>query len=119
MLSVQKYLIFSEGKIWEDAREHCIDLGRHLIEVKTDEAYAGALLIKQNIDGDFWLGGNDIRQEGTWVWDSNGDSIEDNYWKNDNHRSKGNEDCLVMKKDDELFHDRRCSDEYPFVCEWI
>ena len=121
----QKYILSSQLKTWADAREECINRGRHLMEVRTQEEFDKAVqLVAQTENGMFWIGGSDLQQEGVWVWDSNRERMDmDEFW-NDNEPNNHDhgEDCLQMSghhyEDVHVFgfNDIRCSAHLPYVC---
>ena len=93
------------------------------MEVRTQEEYDRALGHWDKV-GNFWLGGNDIEEEGVWIWISNGERMNmDRYWAtssenpdhdNSNH-DQGSEHCLEMWGIG--FNDVICSEAKVFICE--
>lgn len=75
-----KYIISSELKSWDNAKEACVNAGLQLAKIRSDdeleEIMTAANYFMDPIDESkkfgpnnwFWLGGNDIETEGTWVW---------------------------------------------------
>ena len=101
---------------WWTAKEHCQTLNRRLMEVRTKDVYNETSDLKGLMDGDFWLGGSDIENEGHWVWNSDGEPVQFQV-------NVGNDplaqNCLGMKKKSGNFHDRPCDNEIRFICEWV
>ena len=100
-------------------------MGRHLMEVRTQEEFDKAVqLVAQTENGKFWLGGNDMDQEGVWVWDSNRERMDmARFWNNhEPNDSRGSEDCLQMSElhREDLnvlgFNDIGCSAHLQYVC---
>ena len=88
------------------------------MEVRTQEEYDRALGHWDKV-GNFWLGGNDIEEEGVWIWISNGERMNmDQFWitvflSPDN--SNDQEHCLEMWGTG--FNDQVCSYTRPVICE--
>ena len=103
-------------KSWTDAQQHCINVGGHLMEVKAHEEFEKALQFRNELD-DFWLGGNDIQDEGVWIWDSNDEMMNRNrFWENDQPNNlEADQHCLQMYSGG--FNDRSCTILKSFVCE--
>ena len=117
------YFVQLEETTWADARQYCADNDAHLMEVRTQEEYDRALGHWDKV-GNFWLGGNDIEQEGVWIWISNGERMSmDRFWatSSDNpahdnpNNSQGSEHCLEMWGIG--FNDVICSEPKVFICE--
>ena len=66
------------------------------MEVKTQAQFEQA---QQLYTGSvIWLGGNDIAQEGNWVWYYYGDQINMNqFWRAGHPQSSTGHNCLVMQ----------------------
>ena len=113
------YFVQLEGKTWADARQHCVDNDAHLMEVRTQEEYDRALGIWDEV-GNFWLGGNDIEEEGVWVWNSNGEVIDmSRFWLAGRpYAGETGRNCLMMASDTG-FEDYNCAaSSYSYVCEY-
>ncbi len=90
------YEVVKEAKTWEEASKFAIDRDGYLAEINNeaennalfDEASKNAGIDTSNTsapDGGgasyLWLGGNDIAEEGSWVWNGNNDGNATNFWK--------------------------------------
>ena len=94
-------------------------MGRRLMEVRTQEDYERALQLFQELGNyPFWLGGNDIEEEGVWVWDSNDEVIDMNRFWYSGEPSDNSEDCIMMWAPIG-FCDYTCSESLPYICEFI
>ena len=112
-----QFLAILEERNWEDARQYCINLGRRLVEVRTQEDYDQALTLRLEFDEAYYLGGTDILDNDAWVWDSNGESINTTHFWAENQPSSSAENCIMMAYGG--FHDLPCLQLRPFVCELI
>ena len=62
------YLLHEEGLPWEEAEQHAIEHGGHLVTI--NDAAEHDWLVATVGTGSYWMGMNDIAREGTWVWAS-------------------------------------------------
>ena len=103
-------------KSWHNAKQHCIDMGARLMEIRTQEEFETALRFKEELGG-LWLGGNDLQQHGNWVWDSNNEQVSLNeFWRIGNPTGVINRDCLSLAFD--RMTNWSCSTGYASVCEY-
>ncbi|CAL4217148.1 unnamed protein product, partial [Meganyctiphanes norvegica] len=70
----------------------------------------------------FWVGGNDIFSEGTWVWQHSQENLplSSSRWGDDRPTSQTDMNCLVADGyyyDDTYLTDQPCSEERYFVCQ--
>ena len=108
-------MVAGSPKSWEGAKAHCEHLGGHLMEVRTQEQYDDAVRIEAEIDTRFWLGGCDVDEEGSFVWASDGERVDSEFWADgEPNNDDGEEDCIEMLAIG--FNDNSCSAGRPFVC---
>ena len=91
------------------------------MEVETQEQFEQVLQIASNMQRDVWLGGNDIEEEGVWVWDVNNQRIDMNQFWGTRQPSRNGDpdsdvDCLLFQWDD-LFDDKSCSRARSYLCK--
>lgn len=114
---------------WSDARARCVALGGDLAFAETSAEHAvlvaalGALAASE-----YWLGGSDGDDEGTWQTVTGTEftdcgflgcdcvSVESCHWSNGEPNDWFGEDCLELWNGDE-WNDADCSDTLAFVCE--
>ncbi|XP_071495807.1 echinoidin-like [Diadema antillarum] len=97
------YRLFLARKNFQEAENHCVELGGHLTSVLSEAEntflynYWRNTISTPTGDG-FWIGYNDIRTEGTWVWsDHSTPRAPYTNWRQrqpDNYR--GSQDCGKM-----------------------
>ncbi len=89
------YEIIKENKNWAAAAACAVERGGYLAEVNSAEEQAAifAAVSSAGIDpfntiaqdggnsSYVWLGGNDIVQEGKWIWDGNNDAQSVQFWQ--------------------------------------
>ena len=63
----------------------------------------------------FWIGVNDIANEGTFVYDSSGETVVYENWNHGEPNDAGGEDCT--KVNNGKWNDMPCEWALPFVCE--
>ncbi|XP_060079723.1 perlucin-like [Ylistrum balloti] len=108
----------------DESLVYCQRMDATLAEIINDEKYqfiVGIAKVKTEIT-DLWLGGSDISNEGTWLWNSGlpitgftkwSSSAPDNYGKNTN-----NADCLYMGSwIDFYWDDCGCAEIKSPLCE--
>ena len=89
-----------------------------LTEPRSEPEYNDAVRLWLAIGEDlYWLGGNDLDEEGTWVWASDGEAVPDEIWppgEPNNHLDR--EDCMIMVGTE--LHDYSCAAvlPLPYVC---
>jgi len=107
---------------WTSARLHCNQYGYELLQLDDQEEDDWIVETATDFRTPFvWIGLNDERNEGEWVW-STGQSASFTPWnKGEPNNWSGREDCGIMyvstpKKG--RFNDRNCRDATPqFICE--
>ncbi|XP_006825857.1 C-type lectin mannose-binding isoform-like [Saccoglossus kowalevskii] len=129
-----EYKVYTDEVFWADAEAYCHDnLGGNLARIPDEETYVYMLqyLIDSGAADDvatgFWIGLNDIRNEGVYTW-SNGGSFCQNVtalpWgagepnNNEKLREEG-QDCIQLRKSqafalDDDYCDHRAK---GFICE--
>jgi hypothetical protein len=88
------YEIIKENKTWVSAAACAVERGGHLAEINSAEEQAAIFAEVGNAQIDpndtkapdgyasyVWLGGNDIVQEGKWIWDGNDDAVSVQFWQ--------------------------------------
>jgi hypothetical protein len=89
------YEIIKENKTWVAAAACAVERGGHLAEINSAEEQDAIFAQITNLQIDpndtkapdggnasyVWLGGNDILQEGKWIWDGNNDAVSVQFWQ--------------------------------------
>ncbi|XP_078314497.1 lectin BRA-3-like isoform X2 [Crassostrea virginica] len=110
---------------WANAEAFCRSDGGHLISLDTNARNSFIAQVLQNyIYPRFWIGLNDIEEEGQFVWVNTGSLHSlDNFtsWNvnqpnNIDFNSILTADCCVTKHDG-LWWDDNCENLNPFICE--
>ena len=69
----------------------------------------------------YWIGCNDISNEGTFVWSHNNERISYSNWAiNEPANQGGNEDCCMIGWDDQPYgkwNDKECDYSFRFICK--
>ncbi|KAK6174799.1 hypothetical protein SNE40_013377 [Patella caerulea] len=84
-------------RTWPEARAVCNDTGGRLLIMTSVELSLKWEPIKDMTTNEFWIGGSDEAEEGTWVW-LDGSGVTGSGWvpgQPDNYF--GNEHCLQLK----------------------
>jgi len=65
-----------------------------------------------------WIGLNDMRAEGQWVWDSGEPVTYVNWAAGEPNDVRGNEDCVeVLATHRRGWNDNQCDQRFPGVCK--
>ena len=83
-----------------------------LVDMVYNAGYSG-------MHGRFWLGLNDIEDEGTFVWASSNTSPSFTFWRPGEPNDQwGNEDCVHIVHDFYAWNDLECSQKLGFICQF-
>jgi len=90
------YKISQKALNWYQAQEECWGQGGFLAEIKSEEQQKSLEEILP-YDINFWIGLNDIANEGVFVWAESHESADYNNWaSNEPDNGHGSEDCVQM-----------------------
>lgn len=106
---------------WEKAKEQCLQLGGNLASIQ-DNSTNSFLLAILDPALRYWLGGNDIKAEGTWMWEGKNVHFSFTYWSlNEPNNAHGKQNCLLFRysgNDNAMkWFDRDCNNRCNYVCE--
>ncbi|CAH1255133.1 CSMD3 [Branchiostoma lanceolatum] len=120
------YKLSTEHENFRSAQTICGKEGGRLATIpnkNTNDFLLQKIRAVHGYEGGYWIGLNDMENEGTFVW-SDGSTLSQatafadwNPGQPDNHQSDG-EDCVHMDKRKEyMWNDMSCGDKAHFVCE--
>ncbi|XP_072177025.1 echinoidin-like [Diadema setosum] len=94
------YRLFLAKKNFQEAENHCVRLGGHLTSVLSEAENTFLYNYWRNTvattgDG-FWIGYNDIRSEGTWVWNDQSTTPYTNWRHGQPDNAGGYQDCAKV-----------------------
>lgn len=102
---------------WAEAEADCVDQGGHLVSLHAknvqDFVASQAFAIQ---DSDWWIGLNDLKNEGTFTWS---DNTPFNYmnWNGGEPNNAGEEDCAnIIPWGGGSWNDLNCDQPRPYVC---
>ncbi|MEK6607434.1 MAG: CotH kinase family protein [Myxococcota bacterium] len=103
-------------RTWPDALAQCAALGGRLATPRNDaeEAFVADLALGRSAEN-WWLGINDIAQEGAWV-ESEGDPIAYFAWAPDRPNGTTDQNCVVLDAKLGGWNDKACGEAHPAVC---
>ncbi|KAK3094468.1 hypothetical protein FSP39_002108, partial [Pinctada imbricata] len=107
---------------------YCRAFGSRLVSIETQDendflVHRFKLIQSEFNPPKFWIGGNDIAETGTWVWEKTDTKIADGYhdWNNgnpDNGGDDADEHCLEIQADHGWkWNDNECRETFYPVCE--
>ncbi|XP_045191061.2 perlucin-like protein [Mercenaria mercenaria] len=111
---------FSHDKeAWANAVTICQVLGGHVVEI--EDATENQYLVSQAkiANTSFWIGLNDLQEEGTWAWvNSKAAASYTNWAKGQPDNDVRNENCaLITKGFNFLWNDAQCYSLQKYICE--
>ncbi|XP_059846883.1 CD209 antigen-like protein C [Hypanus sabinus] len=110
------YHFSSSTKTWGEAQRQCASLDGHLVVINNAEEQER---IRQNVNNNYWIGLNDIVQEGIWHWvDGTDYSSNVKFWESSqpNGHEEFDEDCALVSGGG-LWHDWPCDSMHFAICE--
>lgn len=74
------------------------------------------------IQQDYWIGANDLKEEGDWRWVNDLSKVYFNSWRsgepNDYQHDRGGEDCANLRQvTNYQWNDLPCTDAVGYICE--
>ena len=114
------YLFCEDAAPWTDARETCLDLGYDMLtigDVEEDD-FAYESLVRFDASQPWWMGFNDRRAEGRWVWEDGSAVTYTNWAPGEPNNVGAGEDCGQLNRfGDAFWNDEPCRLSYPYICE--
>lgn len=90
----RSYEIIKDNKSWVNAAACAVERGGYLAEINSQEEQDAIFteILNAQLDSDdteapdgyssyVWIGGNDILQEGKWIWNGNNDAETTQFWQ--------------------------------------
>jgi len=116
----RQYAVVESRLSWHDAEAYCKQIfGGHLLSVTSSDVNSKLVnILRQNRVSGAWIGYSDAEREWEWTW-SNRNANGSCYRNWDNKEPDdccGVENCAMMEQSGR-WHDVRCTNTYPFVCE--
>jgi len=106
---------------WLDAQMQCVQLGGDLVTVDNQSENQWLSKMLNSYSGDkWWMGFNDLQQEGKWQW-VDGSPVGYTNWEPGEPNDTGGEDCGQLNRfyPSDTWNDEPCDQGLPFVCEII
>jgi len=120
------YYISSDRVGWIEARKMCESRGSKLVTVESRgrlrdlEQLVGRMVRRRR--SEFWIAGNDIEDEGRWLWaKSGGLEVADWGWGEDPYNSP-EENCLAWSvtssssSSNSFWHGSSCCNNLRYIC---
>merc|ERR1719342_1889091 len=108
---------------WQDAYIYCynLDSRARLLEIynEDDMIYITALLGRESQNSFFWLGGTDIGHEGTWIWESSVEPVDDFVWYGNEPDNGISANCMIWYRYNgyDKARDAICDNSYYPLCQ--
>ena len=106
----------STSLTWQAAEDNCLSLGGHLASAHSVEEQESLLALGGT--SRYWIGGNDIATEGSWMW-SDGTPWDYTAWCGPEPNNMGNEDCVENHGTHLCWNDRPCGTTQRSICKLL
>ncbi|XP_062616801.1 perlucin-like protein [Saccostrea cucullata] len=122
------YLHIKNNATWENAKFECEMLGAYLVSIDTEEENKWLtetfLPAWDPVTCDpwwfcclYWIGANDIEQEGRFVWTENNNNVTSfSNWHPDEPDDTGGQDCVHLCRQG-FWEDAGCDGVFSYICE--
>ena len=120
-------MISTERVGWIEARKKCQQREAILLSLETDSEkqkvveYVASSTRRRR--SEYWLGGNDIEEEGVWEWASRRTPVPDGGWSEEPYNSC-DENCLAWmvtingpRDSRDGWHGASCCNSLRYICE--
>ena len=116
------YLVSKAEEVFNIARanNYCRESGGYLVELDDGQEYQFVFNLVSTIRGanSFWTGGNDIEEEGTWVYYNSKKPVPQLSWSGGQPDNMGgHEDCMEIRLNFGGLNDWLCNQPGKFICE--
>ena len=101
---------------WPEAASYCQSIGGTLACITSEEENKVVASMVNKYGVPCWIGGNDVEQEGNFVWES-GEAFSYTNWDAGEPNNKGNQDFIRMYTNG-LWDDCEEDSHYAFICEF-
>ncbi|XP_078330264.1 perlucin-like protein [Crassostrea virginica] len=123
------YFINKTGDTWMNSKTMCEDNGGSLASIRSSEENSWIVdifLPPWNSDScstwwrccDYWIGGSDLNEEGTFTWTSDNSTLDLENWypPNEPDNAGANQDCVSICRDGH-WADNFCTNAWPYICK--
>ena len=114
-----KYYLAQQWLTWSEAKDLATELGGYLLTINSEAENTWIVNnIGENYKWDeYWLGLNDINEEGTFVWDNGSESTYSNWWQGEPNNA-GDEDVVAFNAYEGKWNDLPSQDGRFFIIEF-
>jgi hypothetical protein len=114
------FLVCTNAISWSSAQSACAAIGYHLADVEDSaentSIYAAAQAVRSG--NAWWLGINDLANEGVYTWDGGSTSTYSNWRSGEPNNFNNNEDCGKYAANYAgQWNDSNCADTNYYICE--
>lgn len=117
----QAYDFCTGSLTWFEARAACEERGASLVKIESEDEDEFIAETMDPWDGEFfWVGLNELDEEGTWVWTDGSTPAYLNFDDDQPDNRDGDQDCVIVNDD---WFDLHCNNDSPntdatgWVCE--
>ena len=108
-----------QKKNYEDARQDCVTRGGHLASIRNQSEQQQLVSASLGLWwSSWWIGLDDIEEEGTFVW-QDGTPTDYTAWADNEPNDSNGEDCgHIAEWAGGLWNDIPCTNEMPYLCRY-
>ncbi|XP_022093397.1 perlucin-like protein [Acanthaster planci] len=119
------YKVFRTPQWWQYAEYFCRADGAWLVTIRNraDSVWVNNFFKrnKHNCPSSYWIGANDIVEEGVWRWAQNGRKVTYTNWGPNEPNNSNNEDAVLVYSSSRKWNDHKVDGNWCpklcFVCE--
>lgn len=113
------FYISTQRANWHASVTNCYEKGSRLASVKSRDELNFLTSYAEIRKAGIWLDGNDLNNEGKWIWSFNNEPIKLTYWHPNEPNGKGRENCLMIHKFSGKWkwNDESCKTPLFFACQ--
>ncbi|XP_052708108.1 fibropellin-1-like isoform X2 [Crassostrea angulata] len=114
----QCYSCKSDKVSWQSARSSCLQLGGNLVTISNSGIQTFLLNLCGTTSSLYWIGLNDISNEGDFVWDGTSTPFSYSNWWPGEPNDSGGDDCIFISAGNQWF-DHNCDVNLSFICQRV
>ncbi|XP_071171999.1 perlucin-like protein [Mytilus edulis] len=116
------YFFSTDQKSWHDAEVECRNMGGNLTQVNdfAENSWIVTMITSKNVtQQNYWMGGNDLKEEGDWRWMNDLSKVNFTSWSlGEPNDYGGGEDCAHFRLTKNYqWNDMPCTNENGYICE--
>jgi len=112
-----QYCGFEIHVTFQQAVQYCEGIGAFLLDIQDAHENGIVQSVAQSVQGDVWIGYNDIAAEGDFEWVNGNPTTFSNWGPGEPSASQSNDDCTKFSANTGTWYDAPCHDSFRFICK--